>query len=125
MVLYFSGRLEEAILSLKKAIRINPIPPSGYLQFLGMTYRDMGRYEEAIAECKKALTQEPDNLFATLALTATYSMQGREDAAREAAAEALRIDPEFSVDYFAKTRPHIDPANTARFADALRKAGLK
>ena len=52
-------------------------------------------------------------------------MLGREDAARATAAVVLRIDPEFSVEHFAKTRPHIDPANTARFADALRKAGLK
>jgi TolB-like protein/lipoprotein NlpI len=125
MVLYFAGRLEEAILSLKKAIRINPIPPTAYLQFLGMAYRDMGLYEEAITACGKALVQEPDNFFAHLTLTATYSMQGREDTARVAAAEVLRIDPEFSVEHFAKTLPHIDPANTARFADALRKAGLK
>jgi TolB-like protein/class 3 adenylate cyclase/cytochrome c-type biogenesis protein CcmH/NrfG len=124
-VLFFSGKPEEGALLVEKAIRLNPIAPSWYFQMLGMAYRETGRYEESISACKKAINREPNNIFAYLTLVGTYSMLGREDEARATAAEVLRIDPEFSVEYFARTRPHIDPANTARFADALRKAGLK
>jgi adenylate cyclase len=124
-VLFFSGKPEEAVLSIEKAIRLNPIAPSWYWQMIGMAYREMGRYEESITACKKAIHRQPDNLIAYLVLTATYSLLGREDEARVAAAEILRISPKFSLDYFAKTRPHIDPANTASYIDALRKAGLK
>jgi len=42
-----------------------------------------------------------------------------------AALEVLRINPKFSVECWAKVRQHIDPANTARAAEYLLKAGLK
>ena len=124
-VLVFSGKPEEGALSLEKAIRLNPIAPSWYLHMLGMAYRETGRYEESITACKKAIKRQPSNVFAHLILASTYSLLDRKEEARLAAAEVLRISPKFSLDYLAKTRPHIDPANTARFIDALRKAGLK
>jgi len=124
-VLIYSGKPGEAVLSLEKAIRLNPIAPSEYWHIIGFAYREMGRYEESITACKKAIHRQPDNLFAYLVVAATYSLSGREDEARAAAAEILRISPKFSLDQFAEARPHIDPANTARYIDALRKAGLK
>jgi adenylate cyclase len=124
-VLVFSGKPEEAVLSLQKAIRLNPIAPSWYWHMIGFAYREMGRYEESITACKKAIHLQPNNLMAYLVVAATYSLLGREDEARAAAAEILRISPKYSLDYLAKTRPHIDPANTDRLIDALRKAGLK
>jgi len=124
-VLVFSGKPEEGVLSLEKAIRLNPIAPSYYFHMLGMAYRETGRYEESIIACKKAIKRQTSNVFAHLILASTYSLLDRKEEARAAAAEVLRISPKFSLDYFAKTRPHIDPANTARFIDALRKAGLK
>ena len=60
-----------------------------------------------------------------LALAATYVLSGREEEARAEAAEILRIDPKFSLERLAKTRPHKNQANTKSFIDALRKAGLK
>jgi len=35
------------------------------------------------------------------------------------------ITPNFSLECLAKVRPHIDQENSARFVDALLKAGLK
>jgi hypothetical protein len=52
-------------------------------------------------------------------------MMGREKEARAEAAEVLRINPNFSVDYFAKTLPYKDQKVTNNLIDALRKAGLK
>jgi adenylate cyclase len=124
-VFTFSGRPEEAILAIEKAIRMNPFAPSWYFQFLGMAYRETGRYEESITACKKALQQQPTNIYAHLVLASTYSLLNRQEEARAAAAEVLRLSPKFSLDYLAKSRPHIDPENTARFIEALRKAGLK
>jgi adenylate cyclase len=122
---FWSGKTEEAIVALERGVRLDPVPPSIYLAALGMAYRDAGRYEEAIAVSRKAIMKEPNNVIAHVVLISTYSMLNRMDEARTAAAEILRIDPTFSLDRFAKTRPHIDPGNTARFADSLRKAGLK
>jgi len=123
--LYWADRPEEAIPVLEKAIRLNPFPPGWYLYNLAMAFRDMGRYEEAISACKKVFHREPKNVIARLVLAATYSLSGREAEARAEAAEILRIDPKFSLERLAKTRPHKNQANTKSFIDALRKAGLK
>ena len=45
-------------------------------------------------------------------------------AVLSAAIEVLRIDPDFSIEYFAKTSPIKDPADRKRLIIALRKAGL-
>ncbi len=124
-VFNYAGRLEEAISAIDKAIRLNPFPPSWYFHFLGMAYREAGKYEESITVCKKALKLQPDNIYAHIVLAATYSLLSWQEEAQAAAAEILRIDPKFSLDYFAESRPHIDPANTARLIETLRKAGLK
>jgi adenylate cyclase len=124
-VLNFAGRPDEAILVLERAIRLNPFAPSTHLHMLGMAYRETGRYEESITACKKALKLRPTNIYAHIVLAVTYSLLNRQEEAHAEAAEVLSIDPKFSLDYIAESRPHIDPANTTRFIEALRKAGLK
>ena len=50
---------------------------------------------------------------------------GREKEARAEAAEVLRIDPNFSLDRFAKVFPYKDHSITDNLVNACRKAGLK
>ena len=116
---------EEAISSLKKAIRLNPFPPTWYSMFLGHSYRLSGRYEEAISAYERAISAQSRNLFAHTGLAATYVLLGREEEGRAEAAEILRIDPKFSLEYFEKTLPFKNEADTKLYIDALRKAGLK
>ncbi len=125
LTLRYGGRSEEAIPVIKKAIRLNPIAQSGYLFNLGLSYLNCGRYEDAIEVSKKATIQEPNNLFAQLALTAAYSLSGRDEKARSAASELLRIDPDFSVENYSKTLPYKNQADRELVINALRKAGLK
>ncbi len=120
-----AGRSEEAIPMFQKAIRLNPFGSSPlYLNF-GIALRIVGRYEEAVSALKKAIQLAPDNYFAHIHLTATYSLVGREKEARAEAAEVLRINPKFSVDRMAKTAPYKDQSEMDKTINALRKAGLK
>jgi adenylate cyclase len=123
--LSLGGRPEEAIPIFQKAIRINPFGPSFLYQDFGHALRTTGRFEEAVSAYKKAIQIAPDNITAHLGLVATYSMMGQEKEARAEAAEVLRINPKFSVDYKEKTLPYKDQSITDRYAAALRKAGLK
>jgi len=123
--LRFGDKPKEAIPVLKKAIRLNPFAPSTIIFNLGLSYLFSGQYEEAITECKRATTREPNNLGAQLALTVTYSLSGRDEEARATTAEVLRIDPKFSLEYFSKTLVYKNQADRDRFVEALRKAGLK
>jgi len=125
MTLNYVGRPEEAIALLKKAIRLNPIPPNWYLFSLGDAYRLTEQYEVALAAYKRVLHLNPDDIRAHTGLTATYSLAGREEEARAAAAEVLRINPKFSLEHVAKALPFKNKADTELHIDSLRKAGLK
>ena len=124
-VLHLNGRNKEALVEIKKAIRLNPFPKSVYFMYLGHAYTYEGMYDESIAAYKKALRVQPNNLFAHLRLAAVYSLLDREQEARAAAAEALKIVPKFSLERFAKTIPFKNQADTDHLINALRKAGLK
>jgi len=125
MVLRFAGRFDEAILSLEKAIRLNPITPIMYLNNLAFAYAFSGQYEKAIPLWNRAIERNPDYLFAYGGLTFAYQMSGNESKAREAAAEVLRIKPNYSVERDAgKANPFKDADLRKRFLDAQRKAGL-
>jgi len=52
-------------------------------------------------------------------------MIGRDEEARAEAAEVLRINPKFSVDWFAKTTLLKDRSVVDKSSDALRKAGCR
>jgi len=123
--LIYAGRPEEAILLLQKAMRLNPFGPSSLYMHFGMALRNTGRFEEAVSAFKKAIQIGPDNMLAHLALAPTYIWMGREKEARAEAAEVLRINPKFSVDYYAKALPFKDQSVNDRIVAALRKAGLK
>jgi tetratricopeptide (TPR) repeat protein len=53
-----NGKLEAAIDHYKKSI--STYPTAEAYTFLGWTYSFMGRYDEAIAECHKAIEVDPD-----------------------------------------------------------------
>jgi TolB-like protein/Tfp pilus assembly protein PilF len=124
-ILTLAGRPEKGVEFVKKAIRLSPIPPAYYFSHLGLAYRDSGQYEEAILAYKKAIYKQPTLLFAHLGLAASYIYVGQEEEAHAEAAEVLKVDPEFSLERYARTLPYKNKADTDRYVDALRKAGLK
>ena len=123
-ILTFAGKLEEAVPLFKEAIRLNPIPPNSYLRHFGIALRDSGRYEEAIVQAKRAIEQEPNDSIAWIILVSSLALAGRDEKARTAAKEILRISPNFSVAQLEKRAPQKDRAAVKRFCDALRKVGL-
>jgi adenylate cyclase len=125
IILALAGRPEEGVEFVKKAIRLNPIPPAYYFNHLGAAYRVSGQYEEAITAYKKAIHNQPTLLFAHLGLAASYIHVGQEEEAHAEAAEVLKIDPEFSLERYAKTYPLKKKADKDLYIAALRKAGLK
>jgi adenylate cyclase len=123
--LLLSSRWDEAIAAFEKAIRLSPFPQAAVLVCLGICLRSAGRYEEAVAVLKNSLQKWPDLFFAHLHLAATYSMMGREKEAHAEAAEVLRLNPKFSLDYRAWMLSYKDQSQNDKVVNALRKAGLK
>jgi adenylate cyclase len=125
-VLLHAGRPEEAIPALKSSRRLSPIEPiQAHFVILATAYRLTGQYKEAVETAKEALRYVPNNIFIHLQLTATYSMMGREEEARAAAAEVMKINPKFSLEQYEKTLYFKNQADRDRTLEALRKSGLK
>ncbi len=55
---HMAGALDEAVVLYKKSIVRHPTAPGH--TFLGWAYAHQGRLDEAIAECEKAITIDPD-----------------------------------------------------------------
>jgi adenylate cyclase len=125
MSLNYADKPKEAIPLFEKAIRLNPNGPTWYFHNFGHSYRMMGQYQEAITQYKKALRVAPNNIWAHLSLAATYSLLGRDEEACAEAEEVLRMNPKFSLEYFAKALPFKNQAQIDCYIEALRKAGLK
>jgi adenylate cyclase len=70
---------------------------------------------------KKTIALTPNNIFAYINLTGTYGLMGKTEEARAAGAEILRINPKWSIEYYAKTSVFKD---TEDLAEVFRKVGL-
>jgi adenylate cyclase len=126
VALTMACRPEEAIPMFQKAIRLNPNTMARTFVNLGHAFRMAGRFEEAVSAYKKGVQRAPDHIFAHIGLGTTYSLMGREKEARAEAEEVLRINPKFSLDYFAKiSAPYKDQSEIDKAVNAMRKAGLK
>jgi tetratricopeptide (TPR) repeat protein len=88
-------------------------------------YALAGRLEEAAALSQRLLQQFPNSLPSHLQLADIYSHLGRETEAQAAAAEVLRLNPNFSLEVHKQRAPLKDPTMLERHIAALRKAGLK
>jgi tetratricopeptide (TPR) repeat protein len=106
------------------AMRLNPNPPQWYYINLGSIYTMLGRYEESVAQMKKAIALSPNSVSAWSALIVTYGAMGKEDESRTAAAELLKINPKFSAEKYLKTLPYKDEDYPKLAAESMRKAGL-
>ena len=113
--------MREALELVERAMRLNPHYPGRYLFTLGFAYCTMERYEEAMAALKRALTRSPDHYGIHLMLAIIYSEIGQEEEARAHVGEALRVNPQLSLE---DLRQRLPAALPERVIDALRKAGL-
>jgi adenylate cyclase len=123
--LNWSGRPEEAIGFVKKAMRVDPKYGPWVALWLGDSYYWLRRYDEAIAAYQEAIRRNPNYLTAHRDLAASYAEVGRQKEAQAEAAEVLRLNPAFSVDLFRARYPVQKQADLDRLIAALRKTGLK
>jgi len=128
-IMFFAGRFAEAIELMKKAMRLSPYYPAFYLNFLTRSYSFLERYEEAISTCNQLYDRSlkgeylPD--WGLLYLAMVYEEFGREDEARILMAQALKINPGLSLEYFKQGQLFKNPAHLQHELEMLARAGLK
>lgn len=92
-----AGHLDQAVAYYKRSLEVEPTAEA--FTFLGWTYSMMGKFEEAIAECKRAIACDPNYGNPYNDIGVYLMQQGKIDEAitwLKQAMQALRYDhPEF------------------------------
>jgi adenylate cyclase len=101
--LRFACRFSEAVQFREQAIKLDPFPTALEFRNLAVAYSKVGRYEDAIAEYKKALQANPNAWAVYFGLVDSYTKLNRKEEARIAAKGLLRIRPDFSLDWLTET----------------------
>ena len=118
----YTGRSQEAVASVKRAMLLNPHHPDWYWQELGLAHYVGGQYTEAIGAFKRiAKLVEFDYTY----LAACCVALGEIEQAKSHIANMRQIRPRASIRYFEQSQPYKNDTDLQRFLDALRKAGLK
>lgn len=123
-LLYYSGRPQEGLERIQKAIQLNPHHPYNYSFHLGQAYYILRRYDEAIEAFKRSIESNPTSERLHVWLAAAYAQSGDIEEAGWEATQVLTLNPGFSRVRIQKTFPFKSPADRKHFLDGLRKAGL-
>ena len=123
-VLLVAGDPARAVQTLEAQMRLDPFYLPRVPSLLGFAYYLLGRYADALAQLQTAVPRAPNHGHCRRYLAATYAQLGQLDKAREQVAEALRIDPWFTINqaFFAKICKR--PDDGKHFNDGMRKAGF-
>jgi adenylate cyclase len=119
-LLNFAGLYEEAIPVLRSLTRLDPAQRYMHLFQIAVSYRPLGRVDEAIAKYRESLQLAPDFFAPHMILAAIHAQLGELNQARAALAELMRLRPDFSI---AKI-PRL-PIAREFMIENLRKAGLR
>jgi adenylate cyclase len=114
------GRAEEGLTAAQQAIRNNPFHPDYYWSDLAMVAYAAHRYEDALAASMRVAVHERHWDHARIA--ACLAQLGRTGEARAAAANVLRLKPDFSL--VSEQFTYLNSADTEHLKDGMRKAGL-
>jgi TolB-like protein len=115
-----SGRAEDGIRLVRRAMRLNPLHPEWYWSMLAIGLYAARRYEEALEAYRRiAVWKKPWHLAR---LAACYAQLGRLDEARAQAAEVLRLDPDFRLSNVKLFYRNLADAEIS--FEGMRKAGL-
>ncbi len=123
--LVWSGRSEEAVDFIKKAMRLDPHKLAPYLYLLGLARFSLEQMQEAAALIERALTLRPEAYIWRRTLTAVYVSLGRIKEAQALVAILASGDigsgPLRTLMY---RYPFKNLEVAERFADGLLKAGI-
>jgi adenylate cyclase len=124
-VLAYSGRADEAVVLMQRAMRLNPFPPPWFYGGLGDSLMFAKRLDEAMLAHRQGVALIPNHLWCQLGLTVDYALLGKTDQAAAQAKEALRINPKITAADNTYVRAIADPMQRARIVSCFRRAGLK
>jgi tetratricopeptide (TPR) repeat protein len=120
------GEPDLALEHLAHAMRLSPLDPNMFGMHGGMAYAHFlaGRYDMASSSAETAMRDNPTFLLAICISAASNALAGRLEPAQRAMARALECDPNLRASNLRDLAPFRREEDFARFAKALREAGL-
>ena len=121
-----SGNPAEGLELLRRADRLSPRDPTGWLLAGGMSlaYYLEEKFEDSIFWSQKALAQNSRYVVAIRLLAANYARLGQPDKASERVQQLLKGDPTLTIAKQHSRMMFMDVSVWNKVADGLRLAGL-
>lgn len=121
LVLTDLGRAEDAIPLIQRAMRLNPLNPHAFSDYLGLALIGAGRYDGAIG----VLTATPvTSFYHFIWLAVCHARLDDLTEARRCAQMAIDRAPQFTIGRFAAMEPLRDPRAMAIWTSSMREAGI-
>lgn len=123
MAMAWTGRTDDAMQMVERAIRLNPVEP--YYFPRGLIYYMMGRFNEAIELLANSKQHSPDFLPTRLYLASSLALLERDEEGRKQIAELRRISPDFKLAKREKVSSRMSDKEIGnRFVESLQHLGL-
>jgi adenylate cyclase len=121
----YAGRCENAEANFHRALRLSPLDPLNFNNYVGLGGANMtaGKYEVAVKYLERALRERPNAHWIRRALTANLCGAGELDRARAMAKELLVHQPGFTIARYVNAMPFTAEI-CERIAAQLRKLDL-
>jgi adenylate cyclase len=121
----YSDRPNEAIAHFERALRLSPLDPTNFNNYVGLgsAYQLMQEYDRASAMFQRGLEERPNAKWILRNLAPALLGAGREQEARQAFAELMRSYPDLTVTKFKQAMVFSESAKE-RMGEFLRKLGL-
>jgi adenylate cyclase len=120
----FSGLAADAIATLDSYMQFDPLYPEIALQFLAEAQFALHQFDRAVDTVRKRLARNPESATALALLASSYGHLGRVEEGKSAWAEALKIDPDYSIERRRQVLPFKNPADFELRLEGLRRLGL-
>jgi tetratricopeptide (TPR) repeat protein len=121
----FLGEHQSAIERFERALRLSPRDPTVFHMRIGVAYANFlaGNYEKASSAARDAIRDQAW-LGGLRVLAASKALTGELEEAREVVGRLLNLDPAMRISNLKDRISPLKPGDFAKYADALRKAGL-
>jgi adenylate cyclase len=123
--LLYSGDPARAIEAIERHMRLDPFYAPIAPGFLGLAHYTLKQYSRALPLLQECVSRMPNSRIPHCLLAATYAQLGDIEKARAEAAEALRIEPQYTIEGTqARLNAFKRTEDAEHLFDGLRKAGL-
>jgi adenylate cyclase len=121
----YSDQPEKAIANFERALRLSPIDPMNFNNYVGIgsAHEIAEEYDMAAAFYRRALEERPNASWIYRNLAGVLSGAGRVEEAKQAFADLMRSYPDLTVSKFKQAMVFSAPV-LDRMAENLRKLGL-